>query len=81
LAFGTQQRLHQPPSHGPPRRLHQALQALVSPRSFEQGFQNGAQVPNRNPLPQQLLQDPSDFAQGQEFGNQLFEQLGVGIIE
>ena len=81
LAIAVEQRLHQPASQRLARRLHQRHQALVHRSGFEQRFENRSQVADRDPLPQQLLQHPRHFAQRQQLGHQLFEQLGMAVVQ
>src|SRR5208337_5433405 len=74
-----QQRMHQSPSQGLPHGFNQRHRILRGGRGIEQSLENRRQVADRYLLAQQLLQDLLHFAQAQNFGHQLLDQLGLAF--
>ena len=73
--------LNQPPSQGLARGFDQCDDALVDGRGLKQGLENGAEIADRDPLAQQLFENPAHFAQGEQLGNEFLEQLGMALVE
>ena len=58
------QRANKPAAQRLARGFHQCYGALVGRRGFDQRFQNGAEIAYRDTLPQQLLKNPPNLAEG-----------------
>ena len=81
LPIGVEQGLDQPPAQRLARSFDQRDHALVDRRGLQQGLENRAQIADRDPLAQQLLQHPAHLAQGQQLGHQFLDQLGMALVE
>ena len=60
-----------------PRILGQQNRILGHRRRLAQRFQNGDRIPNRNPLPQQVLEDLLHSRQREQFRNQIFDHFRI----
>ena len=81
LALAIEQRLDEPPSQRLARGFNQRDDALIDRRGLQHGFENRAQVADRDPFAQQLFEHPADLAQSQQLGHQFLHQLWMALIK
>ena len=81
MALAVKQRLDQAASQRLARGLDQPDQPLVERRGLEQRLEDCGQIADRDPLAEQLFEDPAHLAQGEQLGHQFLEKLWLALVE